>query len=203
MWYQILLAWTAVALYGITFALFCALHLVKSDYTILRNPVSDYGVGQTARLFQLYALTGTLGAIALASLFFLWSDRGFPSLIAISLVLMVISRVGVVLFPTDVEGQKRTARGLVHYLFAIGTFCFAYVAIANATEPVIAHQQPPVIGSLLVVFKYVALISLAATVITMARPLRRIFGLCERIFLVSTIVWFLTMSLWFVSTGGM
>jgi hypothetical protein len=200
--YQTPLAWIAVALYIITFVLFCSLHIANSNYNVLRNPVSDYGVGRTTRFFQLYALSGTLAAVALTSLFYLWSYRGFPSLIAICLLLMVVSRLGVVLFPTDLEGQKRSRRGRLHYLFAIGTFCFAYTAIANATEPAVALYHAPVLDLLLVVFKYVALIALAATVITMARPLRHFFGLCERVFIVSTIVWFLTMSLWFVSTGG-
>lgn len=118
------------------------------------------------------------------------------------MLLMVGSRLGVMIFQTDLEGQKRTRRGLLHYLFAIGTFCFAYTAIANATEPALAQYHEPILDLVLVVFKYVALTALAATVITMARPLRRFFGLCERVFILSTIVWFLTMSLWFVSTGS-
>lgn len=197
----LILAWVATALYIITFVLFCFLHITKSDYTVSRNPVSDYGVGQTARLFQVYALSGTLGAIALTCLFYFSPQQGFPSLVANCMLLMVVSRVGVAAFQTDLEKQKRTVHGILHNVCAIGTFGFAYTAIANATEPALALRQSPLLNLLLITFKYLALIALGFTVMTMPRPLRRFFGLAERVFIVSMIVWFLTMSLWFVNAN--
>jgi hypothetical protein len=122
------------------------------------------------------------------------------SLVTICMILMVVSRLGVVLFPTDLEGAKHTTTGRLHYGFAIGTFAFAATAIANASEAVLALQPSPLLSSLLLSLKWSVLIAVGATTITMVRPLRRFFGVSERVFLLSMTLWFLTLSLWFVNT---
>jgi Protein of unknown function (DUF998) len=191
-----LLSFTAILatiFYALTIVLFFVLHFVKSHYSILKHAVSDYAVGSTAKLFQSYVWLGTVGALVLTVLFYYARQPKFPALIALWTLLMVGSRIGVSVFKTDLEGQTRTREGRIHYVFAILTFAFAYTAIENAT-PIFIADDATFPSSLLGILRYIAMISLIGVVVTMFKPLRRFFGVIERVFLLSTLVWFLIAS---------
>ena len=190
-------ALVATGFYLLTFTLFVGLHFSGSGYNLLEHAVSDYGVGRSAGLFQLYVWTGNVGASALAYLFYTSAQPRFPRLIPFCLVAMVVARIGVSTFKTDLEGKERTRQGMLHYLFAILTFALAYVVIDNATPLLTAPASP--LSWLFVGFRYAAMVSLFGVVITVFRPLRRFFGRVERVFLVSTLVWFLVASYVFIS----
>jgi hypothetical protein len=187
----------ATIFYALTIALFFTLHFVKSNYNIREHAVSDYAVGSTAKLFQVYAWSGTLGALALTVLFYYSQQPKFPALIALWVLLMFFSRIGVARFKTDLEGQVRTREGRLHYVFAILNFAFAYTAIENATPIFIADDAT--FPSLLGILRYIAMISLIGVVVTVFKPLRRFFGVIERIFILSTLVWFLIASYLLIS----
>lgn len=191
------MAWIAAISYLATIVLFFGLHFLHTSYNIIRQPVSDYGVGSSAKLFQLYGLFGTVGAAVLAYLFYSSSQPLLPVIVSLCMLLMFVARLGVLAFLTDLEGQPRTSKGIVHYVFAICTFAFAYTAIANATEPMVAVNKLSNLSQLLIICKYCALIGLVAIVAGMLRSLRPFFGLAERVFILATIVWFFVASLWF------
>lgn len=158
----------------------------RGGYSPLVHAVSDYGVGPTRRLFNVYALIGCAAAVLLAVA--LLVDGRFPMRGAIYLAVVAVLRLGVLAFPTDLEGQTLTRTGKLHYLFAIASFALLYMAI-DVFHPVAVTllAQPAV--AVLTVLKWVVTLSLIAVVVCLAPPLRKIFGLVERIFLLSTMLW--------------
>lgn len=171
---------------------FVVLHLLPTGYSPVRHAVSDYAVGKYGPLFRAGLYASSLGVLALA--FALIVGVGSPTLATrdlIYLLLIPVTRVGMTLFPTNLEGQRTTATGLIHYVFAIAAFTFTYLAISETTaalrglDPALWLQTP---------LRWIAWLvgpALVLVIITMLRPLRRIFGLFERLFLLSTNIWFL------------
>ncbi|GAA5502765.1 hypothetical protein Dxin01_02512 [Deinococcus xinjiangensis] len=187
-------AFFAALCYAAALGIFVVLHLQNPHYSPIRHAVSDYAVGPSGRLFSVYNLIGTLGALLVAYLFFASRSPVFPSHIITNILLMVAARVGLLLFKTDLEGEKMTTAGRLHYLFAVLNFAFAYMVIADAT-PMLSSMTAAWVQILLGAIKVLAAVSLAGVVITLLKPLRRVFGLIERVFLASVMVWFLCASL--------
>ena len=184
------MALLTLGLYAVNLVLLLAFHVVDRQYSPVSNAVSDYGVGPTARLFQIYATVGTFAALGLAWMF--WhSTPALPPAITYTLLAMAAARVGVAVFPTDLPGTPKTLTGRVHLLAAILTFTFAYMTIAKATP--LLQGTSALLGPLHIA----AMVGLAAVVITLVGPLRPLFGLAERLFLFATASWFLVVSLGF------
>lgn len=181
-------------LYALAIVLFVGLHLYNRDFSIVRHAVSDYAIGKAARFFQVYLFTGTLGASVLAYVFYQSDHPNFPTRVALYLVLMVMARLGTAAFKTDIEGEKVTFHGRLHYLFAVLQFTFAYMAIAAAT-PVFLHTPITWLFALLKALQLAVMVALAGVVVSVFPPLRRFFGLVERLFLLCLMLWFLFASL--------
>lgn len=188
------LALLASACYLGSLALFVALHLRRSGYSPVGNAVSDYGVGPTRGAFTLYIAAGSAGALALAAALWMAGEPGVPGWLLVVLLVMVVARTGVSVVPTDLEGQRLTPLGALHYLFAIANFAAAYVFIGNATQFLVLAPGWAPARPVLVALAWAATPALVASCLTMARPLRRMFGLFERIFLAVVLLWFLTAS---------
>lgn len=197
-----LVAVLATAFYVANLLLFVTLHTANSEYSVRKHAVSDYGVGKTSKLFLLYGWVGNLGALALAYLFFYSERPNFPTSIALYTVFLVAARISTLIFKTDLEGEKHTKQGILHYLSAILNFTFAYLVLADATQEFATLPALELLRSFLAVAKTVAAISLAGVVITMFKPLRHIFGIVERVFIVSTALWFLAASLAFLTLNA-
>ena len=191
----LIVAFLAVGFYLVSLAFFVGLHFSGSGYNPVKHAVSDYAVGQAAGLFQGYVWLGNFGALALAYLFYTSVKPQFPPFILVLLLFMVAARIGVSAFKTDLEGEKRTRQGTLHYLFAILTFALAYTVIDNATSLLTATALP---GWWLETLRFAAAVSLVGVVVTVFRPLRRFFGPVERVFILSNILWFLSVSYLFV-----
>jgi Protein of unknown function (DUF998) len=179
---------TATAAYLVILAI---LHALPTGYSPVRHAVSDYGVGRYQSLFTAALYVSSIGVLALA--FALVSGVGTPPLPSRDLtylLLIPLARIGMTLFPTSLEGQRISRTGLLHYVFAIAAFTLTYLAISGMT-PALQGLEPngwahaPLGGTAWIVGPALALV-----VITMLRPLRRFFGLFERVFLLSTNVWF-------------
>jgi hypothetical protein len=195
---QIALPFALVSLLAslIYLVIFFALHILPTGYHPVRNAVSDYAVGNFGPLFRVALWSSSIGVVTLA--IGLATGVGMPPLAErdiIFLVLIAVARVAMSLFPTDIEGKRLTFIGLLHYVFAILAFTFTYMAISHFT-PVLQTlnpwQQAKEPLGWLAQFVTPALV---LVVITMFRPLRRFFGLFERLFLLSTNIWFLLVSL--------
>jgi hypothetical protein len=182
---QVTIYASAAAVYLVQLALFLALN-IRGSYSLVGHAVSDYGVGPSRRLFTIYGLIGIIAAVALGTA--VLTDGRFPLRGGVYLLAMAALRLGVLAFPTDLEGERLTKTGKLHYLFAIAGFALAYMAIDVLNPvalPIVADWATPVLNGLY----WIVAASLAAVVICLIPALRRVFGLVERVFLVSVMLW--------------
>ncbi|MED0984580.1 DUF998 domain-containing protein [Bacillus paramycoides] len=181
------------------FIFFLILHFKKTGYHPIRHAVSDYGVGATKNLFIIYAWLSNLGALSLSIVMLIVKDRfTISASIPVLIILMVISRIIMLFFPTDLEGEKLTVRGKLHFLFAILAFTFSYMAIDRGGSHLKLLEGFKNLEPFFHIITVISSISLGAVVVTMFKPLRFIFGICERVFLLSINIWFIVVSIWFV-----
>ncbi|WP_406358152.1 DUF998 domain-containing protein [Streptomyces sp. NBC_00658] len=176
--------------------IFVALHVLPTGYHPIRHAVSDYAVGQYGSLFRVGLLVSSLGVLFLA--IGLTLDPGAPPLAVSQLVFLYLvpaMRLGMALFRTDLEGEKLTPTGRLHYLFAIAAFAFTYAAISGMTPRLTSVLPWQSADGLLSALQWIALVSLVLLVVTLLPRLRTIFGLFERAFLVSTNLWFITVGI--------
>jgi Protein of unknown function (DUF998) len=173
-------------------ALFVAWHVLPTGYNPVRHAVSDYAIGRYGYLFRIGLWVSSLGVLALA--FALMAGVGSPPLATRDLVylfLIPVTRIGMALFPTDLEGERLSRTGRMHYLFAIAAFTFTYLAISEMTSVLRDLDPAQWIRASLRWSAWAVAPELFLVVVTMVRPLRRIFGLFERLFLLTTNVWFI------------
>ncbi|MEK7069993.1 MAG: DUF998 domain-containing protein [Patescibacteria group bacterium] len=171
------------------------LHIKPTGYHPIRNAVSDYGVGPTHRLLRIYLWLCNLGAVFLTiALIVGLRVPPIPQRSIVFLFLLVGVRICLSLFPTDLEGKPMTRTGILHYIFAVLTIGFVYTIMAQLTPFFQARPDWQAINRILGVLLTITTPALIAIVITMWKPLRSIFGLFERIFIVSTTLWFLIVS---------
>lgn len=185
----------AALLYGLTLAIFLAFHRLRPDVNILRDPVSNYGVGSSAALFRVYAMLGAAAALVLALEFHLLGQA--PGRLVAYLALSALARAGVAIFPTDPGHEFAGRNGRLHMLFAIANFALVYMAVDVASGVIAANASPLAGGT--TVLSWVAALSLAGVVLTMIGPLRGRFGLAERIFLASTALFLLLAAVFLIN----
>ncbi len=189
------LAATAGALcYGLVAILFFVLHIVDRERSIIGHAVSDYGVGRASRLFVVYGAIGSLGAFSLAAATALTNASAYPLRVPLYLAALALLRIGVLRFRTNLEGETATPEGRLHYVFAVLTFALTYMVVAAAGPATDAIASSGV-SELLDALAWIAAAGLAAVLVTLLPPLRQLFGLAERVFLLSTVLWLLCLSL--------
>src|SRR5699024_360692 len=108
-------------------------------------------------------------------------------------LLLVLAVIFVILpfVPTDLEGEQRTRRGLLHYALAIAWFAVAYSLTGDLSRFGTRHWSDWM-GATLTGLHLVAMASLIALVIALVvGPLRRYFGLAERVFLTAISLFYL------------
>ena len=177
------------------------LHIQPTGYSPIRHAISDYGVGKTQRLFNIYLLLAGLGSAALAAaLIFGLEAPSVPQRAIILLLLLAGIRICVSAFPTDLEGKPLTRTGILHYIFAILSVGLVYTIMAQLTPFFQTRPDWQTVNSILKVLLTIATPALAMVVITLWKPLRNIFGLFERLFVITTTLWFLTVSI-FLATS--
>ncbi len=188
-------------LYCIYFVLFFMIHLKNKEYNATKHAVSDYDIGSTHKLFQVYIWVGIFGSLSLSGAFFLSADPMFHIVIPLLLISMVVCRIGLSMFKTDIEGKKLTPKGIIHYLFAIGSFALAYIIIAKVDALFLKQVLPNGVNLAIQIYGYAIMAALIGVGITMFKPLRRFFALIERLYLVLVSSWFLVISAVFAIIG--
>ncbi|OYO16516.1 hypothetical protein BI335_10650 [Enemella evansiae] len=165
---------------------FVALHRT-SDRHPVREAVSDYGVGPSRRLFSVMGGLQAAAWLALAlGTWFAFPDWSYRGTAALMLVALGVLGAALLFVPTDLEGEKLTRRGLLHYLIAILGFGLSYSLTGDISRMMTTG------GGLLVGLHWVALISLILLCVCLVPRLRRWFGLFERIFLLAIALFYLT-----------
>ena len=166
------------------------LHFISS-YDPVSQAISDYGVGPTKKIFSLYLWLNNIGTIGLgvglATLSYI------PVWIVICFGIVLISRTGIIYFPTDLEGARRTSTGKLHYMFALILFVLSAVVICKITALVQSRIEWNSIDTTLIVLAFFSIVSLLATVVT-STVYKKVFGLVERIFIVAISVWFIVLN---------
>jgi hypothetical protein len=194
------LAVTSLAATLAYLVILAVLHALPTGYSPIRHAVSDYGVGRYRSLFTVALYVSSIGVLALA--FALISGVGTPPLSTRNLtylLLIPLARIGMTLFPTSLEDQRISRTGLLHYVFAVAAFTLTYLAISGMTPALRALDPSGWANAALGWTAWIVAPALALVVVTMLRPLRRIFGLFERIFLLTTNVWFAVAALLLIS----
>ena len=189
-----MIASVAAGFFGLDILLLLSFQVLNRDYGLFTHAVSDYGVGRTAGLFRFYVTLGSIAAPMLAWLFWQSRDPVYPAAIPAYLTLMMLGRMAVGLFPNDLHGAPRTTSGNIHHAATLVAFTSAYLTIADAT-PLLVATSPN--GEVLLWVKHSFSAGFFAVVLTISPPLRRWFGLAERLFLYSCATWFLFVSLSF------
>ena len=184
----------AAILYGLDIFFLISFQFLNRDYRWFAHAVSDYGVGKTAGLFRVYVLSGSLAAPLLAWQFWHASAPSYPAIIPVYLLLVMLGRLALGLFPNDLRGTPRTKSGQIHHAATLLAFACAYMTVAEAT-PLLTASVTDALSTALLLLKHLISAGFIAVVITISPPLRRFFGLAERLFLYSTALWFLTASL--------
>ncbi|OJY30139.1 uncharacterized protein DUF998 [Gemmobacter caeni] len=166
--------------------LFAALHL-RGDYSPIRQALSDYGIGPSHPLFVGYAVAGIAASSLLAAA--VLEDGRFTLRAGLCLLGMAALPLGVVAYPTDIEGEPSSRTGRLHLAFAVANFALAYIAIDDLFPD--AESLPPAaFRHLLGALYWVVTASLLGVAVCLVHALRhRIFGLLERLYLFSSALW--------------
>ncbi len=184
----------AAALYGLDIVLLLSFQVLNRDYSLLPRAVSFYGLGKTAGLFRAYLLAGSIAAPLLAWQFWMAKAPAYPVAISVYLLLVAAGRIGVALFPLYERGAPQALSRQLHHAATFVAFACAYMAVVEAT-PLLADHATGARAAVLALLKHLISAGFVAVVVTASPPLRRYFGLAERLFLIATAVWFLTASL--------
>lgn len=199
------MSWESIAAYvGIVGILLfpvgtVVLHALPTGFRPLRNPLSDYAAGKYGILMTIAFLILGIGVLALDA--GLAKGLGAGKRVAIGVFFIGVfgaSRLLAAFFPSDADGAERTGRGRVHTLLA----ALGFVAIplgAIVLTPVFdrvpswAAVAPPlrILELLVVVFGIIMLV-------TRMQALRFVFGLVERLFYASALLWLFLIGLHFV-----
>jgi Protein of unknown function (DUF998) len=172
------------------------LHLLPTGYDPVRDAISDYGVGRY-RVYFWAQLAG--GAVACACLALALAELHpfVPTFVVTALLLNAVARLLMPAFPTDQSGGRfKTFKGTVHMVLAFVAFG-AVAAAATSLGGLFSHYpQWHAINSLIGTLGWVVLVGAVATALALIGPrLKRVFGLIERLFTLSVIVWLYVISI--------
>lgn len=186
-------AGTATACYALALVLLVALHMVEKQRNPFSTAVSDYGTGKAAWLFRIYGIAGIIGAAALSRAMLDYPGAVFPRLAIYCLGALAVVRLGVFAFKTDEGAFGRTREGVIHLVFAVLTFTLAYEVVSFGGQTALAITSG-ILNGAFAALGWIVPVSLALVVATMLPRWRALFGLAERAFLVSTLLWFLLLA---------
>ena len=184
----------AATLYLADLICLIAFQFLNRGYGWFTHSVSDYGSGKTAHLFKIYVITGSIAAPLLAWQFWVARNPGYPPMIPVYLLLVMVGRLGIGLYPNDLRGAPRSTSGQIHHAATLLASTCAYMTVAEAT-PLLAATVSGPLSAALTGLKHLISVDFVAVVLTISPPLRRFFGLAERVFLYACAVWCLLASL--------
>jgi hypothetical protein len=191
-------AFAVVALIAVTaqLSILVVLHVLPTKYDAVRDAISDYGVGDFRHYFWAQLGAGALACISVAV-----ALTGFhpyvPTVVVVLLLANAAARLLMPFFPTDQSGNRfETVKGTTHMLLAIVAFG-AVAAAATSLSGLFSHYSVwHSAKGLLVAIGWVVLAGAVACALGQVGPrLKPIFGLIERTFTLSVIVWIYIMSI--------
>jgi len=176
--------------------LLVALHVLPTKYDPVHDAISDYGVGDYHRYFWAQLVAGALActsvAVALIGL-----HPYVPTLVVVLLFANAAARLLMPAFPTDQSGNRfETVRGTIHMVLAIVAFA-AVAAAATGLGGLFSHYSAwHSAKGLFVTLGWVVLAGAVACALGLVGPrLKPVFGLIERFFTLSVIIWIYIISI--------
>ena len=184
----------AAALYGLDLLFLLSFQILNRDQPAFARPVSDYGLGRTARQFRVYLTAGRIAPPILAWQIHVSGDPDFPATIPVYLFLVALGRLGIAVWKNDARGAAHSRHGTLHRAATLLAFTCAYMTVVEATPQLVAlHEGMRSVAD--EVLKLLISAAFLAVVLTISSTFRPWFGLAERAFLYSTALWFLLASL--------
>jgi hypothetical protein len=184
-------ALAALIFFVARFGVLVALHLVPNPYHPITDAVSNYAVGSTKRLTMIMTWLSVGGWLALAGTVW-FGESGWADRVPVTIMLIALAVIFAVLpyAPTDVEG-KPTLRGRLHLILAVAWFALAYILTGDFATLADGRWGTP-LAQLATGLHWAALVGLITALVI--RPLRRWFGLAERVFIVAISLFYLVAS---------
>jgi hypothetical protein len=186
----------AVLAVSVQVLVLAVLHRLPTGYEPIRDAISDYGVGRYRKYFAAQLIAGALAcacvAVAFGSL-----HPYVPTFVVAALLVNAGARFLMPAFPTDQAGSRfRTVKGSIHMVLAIVAFA-AVAAAATSLSGLFRHYHDwHNAKSLLDALGWVVLVGAVATALALVGPrLNKIFGLIERLFTLSVIIWLYVVSI--------
>jgi hypothetical protein len=182
--------------------LLITLHLLPTKYDSVHDAISDYGVGDFRRYFWAQLVAGGTACVAvglsLASL-----HPYVPTFAVAMLFANGAARFLMPAFPTDQSGSRfQTASGRVHMFLAIVAFGGVAAAATSLSGLTSHYAEWHGIRGLINTLGWVVLAgAIACGLALLGARLKRVFGLIERVFTASAIVWLGVMSIELIRFG--
>jgi hypothetical membrane protein len=172
------------------------LHLLPTGYNPVRDAVSDYGVGRYRAWFWLQTLAGGVACLALA-IALAETRPSVPTLAVVMLLVAAVARFVLPAFPTDQHGSRfQTPRGTLHMILAIVIFASLIIAASELGGTLEHRPAWEGVKGWLTTLPWLMTGSAIAILLALRAPrLKLIFGLIERFFYVSSIAWFLIVTI--------
>lgn len=172
------------------------LHLLPTGYDPRVDAVSDYGIGRYRGLFWSQALAGAVACLTLAVAL----DRAKPSMPKEAIVLLAIAGIArflIPVFPTDQGGSRfQTVPGTIHMLLAILIFAAIIVAASRLGSTLDDRPAWDSVQGWLNTLPWIMTAGAVGVLVALRGPrLKQIFGLFERLFYLSSLAWFLIVSI--------
>ena len=147
-------------------------------------------------MFWTQALAGAVACLALA-IALGDAKPSMPTLAVVLLVIAGIARLLIPVFPTDQNGSRfQTARGTIHMILAILIFAAIIVAASKLGSTLEHRPAWHSIEGWLTTLPWIMTGAAVGVLVALRGPrLKRIFGIFERLFYVSSLAWFLIVSI--------
>jgi hypothetical protein len=185
-----------IALLGVVVCLGCLvyLHVAPTGLNPVRDPVSQYGITDHFTFYRAAALSLGVAALMLAvALLEALTEANAAGIVF--LVILGFARLTIGWVPMDAPGAPRTATGLRHNLLATAFFASATVAAFLFTGSFAADNALSGIAPASAALAWaMAIFSVLILLTSLVGPLRRYFGLAERLLYAAVLAWTATVA---------
>jgi hypothetical protein len=190
------IAIAVIALLGVAVCLGCLiyLHVAPTGLNPVHDPVSQYGITDYFTFYRAAALSLGVAALMLAvALIEALTEANAAGIVF--LVILGFARLTIGWVPMDAPGAPRTATGLRHNLLATAFFASATVAAFLFTSTFAGDAGLSGIAPASGVLAWAMAVFSALILLTsLVGPLKRYFGLVERLLYVAVLAWIATVA---------
>jgi hypothetical protein len=183
----------AIIFFSYYFLSFVLVHLLERGINPLRYSVSHNASTSHRPLLHVQMLVKSAGYICLAVFLLL----NFPSTQSGSWILVASAAVGLLapLFPINENHRPFQTSDYIHLAIAGETFILLVIAINSITADLVATSllTLPGFAEILSTLAFDSLLAFA--ICFFLPPLKRVAGLAERVFILSTLAWFFLVSI--------